>query len=193
MLNQYLACHSVTNSAGVFSDMSRCRFGVFNFKLRYYFRLQPLGYILYITVELITIFTEDYCIWDSELLQRTATSSAQENLLCIVQEFVTCAIWQYPAVFFFLLFSLSVFFFFFFFFCMLFVNVLKISILPSLCPNNFFFFFFSFSFFTKFSYGNFSAFQTYVSSQHFFIFFELSSYFIYLGSFNTIFILFCNQ
>ena len=86
------------------------------------------------------------------------------------------------------------FIFFFFFFCVLFVNVLKISILPSLCPKNFFFFFFFlFLSLQNFSYGNFSAFQTYVSSQHFFIFFELSSYFIYLGTFSTIFILFCNQ
>ena len=42
--------------------MSRHSFGVLNFKLRYDFRVQSLGYRFYVTVELITMFTGDFYI-----------------------------------------------------------------------------------------------------------------------------------
>ena len=107
--------------------MSRRRFGVLNFKLRYGFR------ILYFTVELVTMFTEDYCMWDSELVENISLRELQPPqlrkiiiiyviyyMLFIVSEFVTCAIWQYSAAFFFLSFSsLSFFFLVFFFLCCL--------------------------------------------------------------------------
>ena len=59
-----------------FSDMSRQTFGVLNF-VRYNFRLQSLGYKLYVTVELITMFTEDYCIWGSKYVKNISLRELQ--------------------------------------------------------------------------------------------------------------------
>ena len=50
------------------------RFGVLNFA-RYDFRLQSLGYRLYVTIKLVTMFTEDYCI----LIQNTLKILVSEN------------------------------------------------------------------------------------------------------------------
>ena len=85
----------------------------------------------------------------------------------------------------FFLYSLSFFFFFIFFFLLvLFVNVHFISMLLSICPNNFFFFSSQ-----NFSYDYFFSFETSDHSN----FFELNQFFIHLGSSSTIFILFYNQ
>ena len=91
MLNQYLTFRSVTNSAGIFADMSRHRFGVLNF-VRYDFRLQSLGYKLHV-----------------------ATSSAQDNLLL----FVMCYVRVFFCLFFLRFFSPFFFSFLFFFLCCL--------------------------------------------------------------------------
>ena len=86
--------------------------------------------------------------------------------------------------------TLFFFFFFFFvplfsssffrfcFFLMLYVSVHKISILSSLCPNNFLFFFSS----LNFSYGYCSTFQTY-HHNNFFIYY----YFFFFNSANLSF------
>ena len=127
MLDQYLTFRSITNSADIFSGMSRRRFGVLDFRLTYDFRLQSLGYRLYVKVELVTMFTEDCCIWDSEYVentsQRTAASSAEDTLIWSFESLLhICYRWQYSAehcLFLFLPFLSSFFFFFFFLWCSL--------------------------------------------------------------------------
>ena len=66
-ISHFLICHGFY--CGIFSDMSRHSFAFLNFKLRYDFRLQPLGYRRSVTVELVTMFTGDFCIWDSEYVR----------------------------------------------------------------------------------------------------------------------------
>ena len=148
-----------------------------------------LGYMLYITVELVTMFSEDYCIWGSELAEnislrelqppqlRTICYASPENLLHVLYDSTLLSFFFLP------FFS---FFFFLVFFPMLFVNIHKISILPSLSPNKFSFFLSLKSFF----YGCFSTFQIYVSSKYFF---WNSINISLICAFNTIFTLFCNQ
>ena len=77
-ISQFLIGHKVywdLLSHG-FSDMSRHTFGILNF-VRYNVRLQSLGYKLYVTVELITTFTEDYCIWDSKYVKNISLRELQ--------------------------------------------------------------------------------------------------------------------
>ena len=92
------------------------------------------------------MFTEDYCIWDSKYVENNSLRELQppqlKTICCVLSLFKSLLHVLYVSTllsFFFFLFSLLSFFSLLFFFLMLFVNVHKISIRPSLCPNNFFF------------------------------------------------------
>ena len=164
-LSLHLVFQSVTNSTGIFSDISIHEFGVFNLKLRYDFRLQSLGYILYVTVELVTMITENYWIWDSELVKNIRLRELQpchlraffyvlfESFLHVLYDCTLLS--SFCSFFFFLSF---LFFLVFFLCCLLMFTRFQFYLL--LCPK-LFFLFWPFLHFSPFLFKNIIRFFTY--------------------------------
>ena len=139
---------------------------VLHFKLRYDFRLQSLGYRFYVTVDLITVFTEDCCIWNFEYIDNISLRELQPQLrtifMYLLRVYDMCYI-EYFAVFFPIFSVLSLFFSLS---CFFFLSYLLIFTRFKFC-------FLSFFSSQSFSYGYFFTFQTSVS-QHFFNSIDLS-------------------
>ena len=137
--------------------------------------MQCLGYRIYITVELlVTIFTEDYCIWDSGYVENISLRELQPpelRTICYVLplfESLLHLLYNITLLSFFPPFFLSSLFFSFFpvFFslrCLLMITIFQFYF-PFVLTIFFSFFFSS----QNFSSSIFSTFQTYVS-QHFFL------------------------
>ena len=142
-------------------------FAVLNF-LRREFRLQSLGDRIYVTVELVTMFTEDYCIWDSEYVENNRLRELQPPQLrtvCYVMfESMLHVLYDSTLLSFFSSFFLSslIFLSWFFFLCCL-LMITRFQLYQPFVLTNFLFSS------QNFSYGYFSTFQTYVLS-HFFFF-----------------------
>ena len=91
--------------------------------------------------QIVTLFAEDNCIWDLEYTENISLRElhllSSKSILCYTYYYMTVLCCLFFSFFLFSLFVL----FLSCFSLMLFVNVHRISILPSLCPNNSFFFF----------------------------------------------------